>query len=170
MTIAIVIAVLAFLAVVVGIPNWRARRRDRFSSWLSWCIAELSFWIGAKAASFRRLGARDSSLTIRVCGRSPHGLGCQAFSQAVGEHGMRSQLDPMKKFLKILRKHQDHVAAFIETEGMTNAISEGINRIVKIVKNRASGFRTLDAFSDLIFLTVGDVDIPDQIPTKFRTV
>ncbi len=83
---------------------------------------------------------------------------------------MRSRLDPMKKFVKTLRKHQDSIVAFIETDGLTNAISEGINRIVKIVKNRASGFRTLDAFSDLIFLTIGDVDIPDQIPTKFRTV
>ena len=41
---------------------------------------------------------------------------------------------------------------------LTNAIAEGINRIIKIVKNRASGFRHLHAFSDMIFLTVGDVD------------
>jgi hypothetical protein len=53
---------------------------------------------------------------------------------------------------------------------MTNAIAEGLNRIIKIVKNRASGFRTLEAFTDLIFLTVGDVDIPEQIPKNFRTI
>ena len=28
----------------------------------------------------------------------------------------------------------------------------------------------LSAFTDMIFLTIGDVDIPAQIPTKFRTV
>ena len=53
---------------------------------------------------------------------------------------------------------------------LTNAIGEGLNRIIKIVKNRASGFRNLQAFSDLIYLTVGDLDLPDQIPENFRTV
>ncbi len=43
---------------------------------------------------------------------------------------------------------------------LTNATAEGLNRVIKIVKNRASGFRNLEAFTDLIFLTVGDVDIP----------
>ena len=49
------------------------------------------------------------------------------------------------------------------------AIGEGLNIILKIVKNRASGFRTLDAFTDIIYLTVGgDMDIPGQIPARFR--
>jgi len=82
---------------------------------------------------------------------------------------MRSQLEPMKKFVRTLRKHYDGVMAFIGTR-LTNAVGEGLNRIVKIVKNRASGFRTLSAFTDLIYLTVGDIDIPAQIPTKFRTL
>lgn len=83
---------------------------------------------------------------------------------------MRSRLEPMKRFVATIRKHQDKIVAFIDTDGLTNAVSEGINRIVKIVKNRASGFRNLEAFEDMIFLTVGDLDIPAQIPTKFRTV
>jgi transposase len=82
---------------------------------------------------------------------------------------LRSRLDPLKKFVGTLRKHYDGVMAFIGTR-LTNAIGEGLNRIVKIVKNRASGFRTLDAFTDMIFLVVGDLDIPDQIPSKFRTL
>ena len=44
------------------------------------------------------------------------------------------------------------------------------NGTVQIVKNRASGFRTLDAFSDMICLTVGDLNIPEQIPKRFRTL
>lgn len=83
---------------------------------------------------------------------------------------MRSRLDPMKKFARTLRKHYHGVVAYIETDGLTNAVGEGLNRVVKIVKNRASGFRTLDAFADMIYLTVGDLDIPAQIPTKFRTL
>jgi hypothetical protein len=39
-----------------------------------------------------------------------------------------------------------------------------------MVKNRASGFQTVEAFIDLIYLVIGDVDIPAQIPKKFRTI
>ena len=39
-----------------------------------------------------------------------------------------------------------------------------------MVKNRASGFRSLEAFADLIYLCVGDLDIPAQIPCRFRTL
>jgi transposase len=78
-------------------------------------------------------------------------------------------LDPLKKFAGTLRKHYDGVMEFIGTR-LTNAVGEELNLIVKIVKNRASGFLTLDAFIDMIFLVVGDLDIPAQIPTKFRTL
>ncbi len=82
---------------------------------------------------------------------------------------MRSHLEPLKKFVRTVRKHADGILAFVETR-LTNAISEGLNRVIRFVKNRASGFRHLDPFADLIFLCVGDVDIPAQIPAKFRTL
>ncbi|MFP3984109.1 MAG: ISL3 family transposase [Desulfurivibrionaceae bacterium] len=81
----------------------------------------------------------------------------------------KSRLEPLKKFVKTIRKHEHRLLPFVEIR-LTNAIAEGINRIIKIVKNRASGFRNLEAFTDLIFLTVGDLDIPAQIPAKFRTL
>ena len=58
---------------------------------------------------------------------------------------------------------------FVDTH-LTNAAAEGLNRIIRMVKNRASGFKSLDAFADLIYLCVGDLDIPAQIPARFRTV
>ena len=51
-----------------------------------------------------------------------------------------------------------------------DAVGEGLNRIIKIVKNRASGYRHLDYFADMIYLTVGDLDIPAQIPSELRTL
>ena len=80
-----------------------------------------------------------------------------------------SRLEPLRKFVHTIRRHQDAVLAFIGTR-VTNAIAEGLNRIVKIIKNRASGFRHLDAFSDMIYLSVGDLDLPGQIPARFRTL
>ena len=80
---------------------------------------------------------------------------------------LRSRLEPLRKFVETLKSHWEHVIAYISTP-ITNAVAEGLNRVIKIVKNRASGFRTLDAFTDLIYLVVGDVDLPAQIPTRFR--
>ncbi len=82
---------------------------------------------------------------------------------------MRSRLESVKTFIKTIRRHKHRLLPFVENR-LTNAAAEGLNRIIKIVKNRASGFRNLGAFSDLIYLTVGDLNIPEQIPAKFRTV
>jgi transposase len=82
---------------------------------------------------------------------------------------LKSRLEPIRDFVKMLRKHAHRILPFIE-KAVTNAKAEGLNRIVRIVKNRASGFRSLSAFIDMIFLTVGDLDLPAQIPIRFRTV
>ena len=82
---------------------------------------------------------------------------------------LRSRIPALRTFVATLRKHFDNVITFIERP-LTNAVGEGINRIIKIVKNRASGFRRLESFSDMIFLTVGDLDILAQIPSELRTL
>lgn len=82
---------------------------------------------------------------------------------------LRSRLAPLKKFVSTVRRHAESIIAFVQIR-LTNAVAEGLNRVAKIVHNRASGFRNLDAFADMIFLTVGDLDIPAQIPASFRTL
>jgi transposase len=82
---------------------------------------------------------------------------------------LKSRLEPIRDFVKMLRRHQHRILPFVQTR-LTNATAEGLNRIIRIVKNRASGFRSLQAFTDMIYLNVGDLDIPGQIPTKFRVV
>jgi len=82
---------------------------------------------------------------------------------------LKSRLEPMRKFVATLREHQEHILPFLET-GITNAKGEGINRVLQMVKQRASGFANLDAFSDLIYLVIGDLDIPARIPERFRTI
>ncbi len=82
---------------------------------------------------------------------------------------LRSRLEPLRRFVNTVRKHAAGITAFVDTH-LTNAAAEGLNRIIRMVKNRASGFKSLDAFADLIYLCVGDLDIPAQIPARFRTV
>jgi transposase len=82
---------------------------------------------------------------------------------------LKSRLQPIRDFVATLRKHTENIITFIPSR-LTNATAEGLNRIIRIVKNRASGFRTVQAFIDLIYLAIGDVDIPAQIPARFRTI
>ena len=82
---------------------------------------------------------------------------------------LKSRLEPLRKFVDTLRKHTENILTFIDSR-LTNATAEGLNRIIRIVKNRASGFRTVQAFVDLIYLAIGDVDIPAQIPERFHTL
>jgi len=71
---------------------------------------------------------------------------------------LKSRLEPLRKFVRTIRKHVDNILTFTDSR-LTNATAKGLNRIIGMVRNRASGFRTVDAFIDLIYLTIGDVDI-----------
>ena len=82
---------------------------------------------------------------------------------------LRSRLAPLRKFVATVRKHAASITAFADTR-LTNAVAEGLNRIIRMVNNRASGFASLEAFADMIYLCVGDIDIPAQIPARFRTL
>lgn len=75
---------------------------------------------------------------------------------------MRSRLEPLKKFVKTVRKHQSRILSFVGS-GASNAIAEGVNRVIRQIKNRASGFRNVSHFMNLIFLCKGDLDIAAQI-------
>ena len=82
---------------------------------------------------------------------------------------LKSRIPSLKKFVGTLRNHFDNIITYIKRP-LTNAVGEGLNRVIKIVKNRSSGFRGLEPFADLIYLTVGDLNIPAQIPSKLRTL
>ncbi len=82
---------------------------------------------------------------------------------------LRSRIPSLRRFVGTVRNHFDNIVAFTD-RNLTNAVGEGLNRIVKIVKNRASGYRNLDNFADMIYLTVGDLDIPAHIPSHLRTL
>lgn len=80
----------------------------------------------------------------------------------------RSRLEPLRKFANTVMGHFENIVSFIETR-LTNAVSEGLNRVIRMAKNRASGYRGLDPFADIIYLIAGDVDIQGKVPAQFRT-
>jgi len=82
---------------------------------------------------------------------------------------LRSCLEPIRTFVQTIKKHINRILPLVGSR-LINAVAEGLNRIIGIIKNCVSGFQTLQAFTDMIFLTVGDLDIPAQIPVKFRVI
>jgi transposase len=82
---------------------------------------------------------------------------------------LRSRILTLRQFVGTLRNHFDNIIAFIDRNS-TNAVGEDLNRTVRIIKNRACGCRNLDNFADMIYLTVGDLDIPAHIPSHLRAL
>jgi transposase len=50
---------------------------------------------------------------------------------------LKSRLEPIRKFVKTLRENIHRILPFVETR-LTNATAEGLNRIIRMTKNRAS--------------------------------
>ena len=65
-----------------------------------------------------------------------------------------------------------HILAFIDRPLTGTAVGEGLNRIVKIVKNRANRLSSRrnpsSPIGEVYLATVGDLDIPAQIPSQLR--
>ena len=78
-----------------------------------------------------------------------------------------SRNEPIRRFVATVKNHWDGILASIC--GVTNAVAEGLNRVIRMVKNRASGYRGTDNFSNMIYLVVGDLDLPAQIGRENRT-
>ena len=45
------------------------------------------------------------------------------------------------------------------TEAMANAVLEGADSVVRNVKRRACGFRDMDYFATMVYLTCGKLDL-----------
>ena len=64
----------------------------------------------------------------------------------------RSRLEPMKEFARQIRRHWRDILAYFD-HPYTNAILEGLNSVIQNVKTRARGFKNMDYFSTMIYLT-----------------
>ena len=71
---------------------------------------------------------------------------------------MRSRLEPMKKFCRLLRSHWNEILNYFD-QRYTNAILEGLNNIIQNIKSRARGFRNTNYFATMIYLVLGEIDL-----------
>lgn len=85
----------------------------------------------------------------------------ETFLQRWYAWAIRSRLEPMVELARMVRRHWDGILRSITT-GLTNAVVEGINSIIQLVRTRARGFRSMKNFITMIYLVVGKLhfDLP----------
>ncbi len=74
---------------------------------------------------------------------------------------MRSKLDPMKKFVKAMRNHEDLIFNYWAARKEFNSgVVEGLNRKVNVVTRKAYGFRSEEVYRIALFHALGDLPEP----------
>jgi transposase len=71
---------------------------------------------------------------------------------------VRSRLEPIKRFAKMIKSHYDGVLQFFKSK-LTAGLTEGINSRIQEIKRRAKGFRNIDNFISMIYLEAANLNI-----------
>lgn len=81
---------------------------------------------------------------------------------------MRSKLEPMKKFVKMLRRHQPLLMNWFKAKkAYSSGAVEGLNRKVNLVTRRSYGFRNYDILKIALFHTMGKLPEPERTHSFF---
>lgn len=75
---------------------------------------------------------------------------------------MRSQLAPMKKFVKTLRTHEDLIMNWFKAKKVySSGAVEGMNRKINLVTRKSYGFRSFEVLKIALFHTLGHLPEPE---------
>lgn len=74
---------------------------------------------------------------------------------------MRSRLEPIKKFVKSMRGHQDLLMNWFKAKKVfSSGVVEGLNRKVNLVTRKSYGFRTYSTLETALFHNLGNLPEP----------
>jgi transposase len=75
---------------------------------------------------------------------------------------MRSRLEPMKKFVRTLRAHEELLMNYFKAgKGFSSGIVEGLNLRINLCMRKAYGYRSFDLLQVSLFHTLGDLPEPE---------
>jgi len=78
------------------------------------------------------------------------------------DRAMRSRLEPIKAFVRMLRKHQPLIMNWFKAKKVYSCgVVEGMNRKINLVTRKAFGFRSFDVLKVALFHTMGDLPEPE---------
>ena len=76
---------------------------------------------------------------------------------------MRSKLEPIKKFVKTVRRHEQIMMNWFKAKkAYSSGAVEGLNRKVNLVTRKAYGFKSYDVLKIALFHTMGDLPVPES--------
>ena len=79
---------------------------------------------------------------------------------------MRSRLEPIKKFVRSIRAHEDLIFNYWEArKQFTSGVVEGLNRKVNVVTRKAYGYRSEEVYRTALFHTLGHLPDPPSTHT-----
>jgi transposase len=67
----------------------------------------------------------------------------------------------MKKVARTIKDRIDNVASYC-THRITNAVAEGMNSKIMLIKRRVGGYRNIENFKTAIFFHCGGLDLYPQ--------
>ena len=71
---------------------------------------------------------------------------------------MRSRLDPIKKFVRTLRNHEDLLMNYFKAGKLySSGIVEGLNLRINLCMNKAYGYQSFELLQISLFHTLGDL-------------
>jgi transposase len=88
-----------------------------------------------------------------------------AYFDAWATRAMRSRIEPIKKVVKMLRRHREGLINYTKHH-ITNAAAEGFNSIIQTLKANARGFRSFANFRARILFFCGKLDL---LPVNVRS-
>ena len=75
---------------------------------------------------------------------------------------MRSRLEPIKDFVRTLRRHQPLIMNWFKAQKQySSGIVEGLNRKINLVTRKSYGFRNYEVLKTALFLTMGELPEPE---------
>ena len=80
------------------------------------------------------------------------------FFKAKSNNAMRSKLEPVKKVVKMLRRHEEGLLSFSQHR-ISNACAEGFNSAIQLIKANARGFRNFTNYRARILFHCGKLDL-----------
>ena len=116
--------------------SFRALNQLNLKTSRAWCIKEnfTQFW------SYSYKGA------------------AKRFFTAWSNNAMRSRLEPIKKVVKMLRRHETGLLNFSQHH-ISNACAEGFNSAIQLIKANARGFRNFTNYRAKILFHCGKLDL-----------
>lgn len=75
---------------------------------------------------------------------------------------MRSKLEPIKKFVRTVRNHEDLILNWFRAKKeYSSGVIEGLNRKVNLITRKSYGFRNVEILKTALFHVLGDLPEPE---------